>query len=94
MNKLIIKNCFRILGIDDILDKVDGWACFSQIDLKSGYHQIRVVFDDVPLEQHLGLEYLVMPFALTNALATFNRIMDRIFMSIGSLQEYSLMAYL
>ena len=83
LNKQTIKNRFLVPQIEDIFDKLQGANYFSWIDLKSVYHQIRIVPKDIhkiAFRTHFGLhEYLVMPFGLTNALATFNRLMDRFF---------------
>ncbi|MCO5606955.1 hypothetical protein L7F22_061146 [Adiantum nelumboides] len=80
LNKITIKNRFPV---PCIVDKLQGSTYFSRIDLNSGYHQIRIVNEDIlkiAFCTTFGLyEYLVMPFGLTNAPATFNRMMERIF---------------
>ncbi|MCO5587306.1 hypothetical protein L7F22_041254 [Adiantum nelumboides] len=83
LNKITIKNRFPVPCIEDLFDKLQGSTYFSRIDLKSGYHQIRIVNEDILKTTFcttFGLyEYLVMTFGLTNAPATFNRMMERIF---------------
>ncbi|MCO5552828.1 hypothetical protein L7F22_006345 [Adiantum nelumboides] len=82
LNKITIKNRFPVPRIEDLFDKLRGSTYFSRIDLKSGYHQIRIVDEDIVKTAFcttFGLyEYLVMPFGLTNAPTTFNRMMERI----------------
>ncbi|MCO5609051.1 hypothetical protein L7F22_063272 [Adiantum nelumboides] len=85
LNRITIKNRFPVPRVKDLFDKLQGSTYFSRIDLKSRYHQIRIVDEDIVMTAFctmFGLyEYLVMPFGLTNAPATFNRMMDRIFRS-------------
>ena len=80
LNKNTIKNRFPVPQIEDIFDKLQESTYYSHIDLKSGYHQIRIVPEDIHKTQFWtwsGLyEYLVMPFGLTNVLTTFNCLMD------------------
>ena len=83
LNKVTIKNRYPLPRIDDLFDQLRGARVYSKIDLRTGYHQLRVRETDnlkTAFSTHYGhFEFTVMPFGLTNAPAAFMELMHRVF---------------
>ena len=75
LNKVTVKNKYALPRIDDVFDQMRGEKVFSKIDLRSGYHQVRIKDEDIhktTFRRRYGhYEFVVVPFGLTNAPTTF-----------------------
>lgn len=83
LNKVTVKNKYPLPRIDDLFDQLQGSSVYSKIDLRTGYHQLRISSSDVEKTafrtRYGHYEYRVMPFGLTNAPAAFMDLMQRVF---------------
>jgi hypothetical protein len=83
LNAVTIKNKYPLPRMDILFDQLEGAQVFSKIDLRSGYHQIKIRAEDIPkttfTTRYKLYEYLIMPFGLTNALAYFMYLINSIF---------------
>ena len=83
LNAITKKDSFPLPLIDDLVDKLQGAKIFSKVDLKSGFHQVKMDPDSIDrttfVTDNGSFEWLVMPMGLSNAPATFQRLMQQTF---------------
>ena len=83
LNRVTVKNRYPLPRMNDLFDQLRGARVYSKIDLRTGYHQLRVMEIDIPktaFRMRYGhFEFIVMPFGLTNAPGTFMDLMHRVF---------------
>jgi hypothetical protein len=83
LNEVAVKNKYPLPRIEDLFDQLRGVGVFSKIDLRSGYHQLRIRPSDIPKTTFItkyGLyEFMVMSFSLTNAPTYFMYLMNSVF---------------
>nr|GFC18516.1 putative reverse transcriptase domain, ribonuclease H-like domain, aspartic peptidase domain protein [Tanacetum cinerariifolium] len=82
LNKLTVKNRYPLSRMEDLFDQIQGSSVYSKIDLRSGYHQLRIREEDIPITafwtRYGHFEFQVMLFGVTNALAVFMDLMNRV----------------
>ncbi|KAL0534115.1 hypothetical protein IC582_028396 [Cucumis melo] len=83
LNKVTVKNRYPLPRIDDLFDQLQVATVFSKINLRSGYHQLRIRDSDIPKtgfrSRYGHYKFIVMSFGLTNAPAVFMDLMNRVF---------------
>ena len=83
LNRVTVKNKYPLPRIDDLFDQMRGSKYYTKIDLRIGYHQLRIREEDIPKTafhtRYGHFEYMIMPFGLTNALAAFMDFMHMVF---------------
>jgi hypothetical protein len=84
LNEVTIKNKYPLPRIDDLFDQLKDVKYFSKIDLRLGYYQLKIWLSDTPktafVTRYGQYEFTIMPYGLTNALAYFMNLMNKVFM--------------